>query len=74
MVHLLLEDVQSWYEHITKTGIAEKYNVEVSAVTEQPWGMLDFVLHDPSGVLWRIAQKSKPKSFRARVIHIQLHT
>ncbi|WP_417510431.1 VOC family protein [Methylophaga sp.] len=56
MMHLLVEDVQSWHQHITKAGIADKYKVEISAVTEQPWGMLDFVLYDPSGVLWRIAQ------------------
>jgi len=25
-------------------------------MSEQPWGMLDFVLYDPSGVLWRFGQ------------------
>jgi uncharacterized glyoxalase superfamily protein PhnB len=38
------------------SGLAEKYSVNVSEITEQPWGMLDFVLHDPSGVLWRFGQ------------------
>jgi uncharacterized glyoxalase superfamily protein PhnB len=28
----------------------------VSPVQLQPWRMRDFTLHDPSGVLWRIAQ------------------
>ena len=56
MMHLLVEDVQSWHQHIIESGIADKYQVEISAVTEQAWGMLDFVLYDPSGVLWRIAQ------------------
>ncbi|MEC9411725.1 MAG: hypothetical protein VX829_03495 [Pseudomonadota bacterium] len=56
MMHLLVEDVQSWHQHITEAGIADKYDVKMSAVSEQPRGMLDFVVHDPSGVLWRIAQ------------------
>jgi uncharacterized glyoxalase superfamily protein PhnB len=27
-------------------------------VEEQPWGMRDFVLFDPCGVLWRIGQST----------------
>lgn len=27
---------------------------------EQPWGMVDFVLTDPSGVMWRIAHNLPP--------------
>ena len=56
MMHLLVEDAYSWHEQITKSGVAEKYGVKISAVIEQPWGMLDFVVHDPSGVLWRVGQ------------------
>ena len=56
MMHLLVEDVYSWHEQITKSGVARKYGVNISDVTEQPWGMLDFVVFDPSGVLWRLGQ------------------
>ncbi len=56
MMHLLVEDVHSWYESIKSSGIDTKYNVEITNVVEQPWGMLDFVVFDPSGVLWRFAQ------------------
>lgn len=56
MMHLLVEDAYSWHEQISKSGVAEKYGVNVSEVTKQPWGMLDFVIHDPSGVLWRFGQ------------------
>jgi uncharacterized glyoxalase superfamily protein PhnB len=56
MMHLLVEDISSWHESIMNSGLAEKYSVNVSEITEQPWGMLDFVLHDPSGVLWRVGQ------------------
>ena len=58
MMHLLVEDAHAWHEHIIRSGIADNYDVHVSEVTEQPWRMLDFVVFDPSGVLWRIAQNS----------------
>lgn len=56
MMHLLVEDVYAWHEHISRMDLAGKYGLTVSEVLSQPWGMLDFHLHDPSGVLWRIAQ------------------
>ena len=56
MMHLLVEDVRLWHEQISKSDVVDKYNVKISEVIEQPWGMLDFVINDPSGVLWRIGQ------------------
>ncbi len=56
MMHLLVEDVDAWHARITEAGIAEGFQVKVSPVQLQPWRMRDFTLHDPSGVLWRIAQ------------------
>ena len=56
MMHLLVEDANSWHDHIVESGIADKYSVRISEVTVQPWGMLDFVISDPSGVLWRFGQ------------------
>lgn len=56
MMHLLVENVSSWHESIKSSGVVEKYGVKLSEITEQPWGMLDFVLYDPSGVLWRFGQ------------------
>ena len=32
------------------------FGVEVGKPQDRPWGMRDFTLFDPSGVLWRIAQ------------------
>jgi len=32
------------------------YGVRVGSLTQQPWGMIDFVFWDPSGVLWRVGQ------------------
>lgn len=56
MMHLLVEDAYAWHKQICASGVAERYGVKVSEVKKQPWGMLDFHLHDPSGVLWRFGQ------------------
>ncbi|KZN14714.1 VOC family protein [Marinomonas sp. TW1] len=56
MMHLLVEDAQSWYEHILALNLVDEFGVTVTELIEQPWGMLEFCLTDPSGVLWRIAQ------------------
>lgn len=56
MMHLLVKDVESWYQHILNSGIADKYQVKVTEPTDRPWKIRDFILFDPSGVLWRIAQ------------------
>lgn len=56
MMHLQVEDVASWHEHLIASDMAGKYNVKITDLISQPWGMLEFCLTDPSGVLWRIAQ------------------
>ncbi|AFJ02148.1 hypothetical protein Q7C_979 [Methylophaga frappieri] len=56
MMHLLVADANAWHQHLTDIGLAEKYGIKLSKVSAQPWGMLDFVLVDPSGVLWRFGQ------------------
>lgn len=56
MMHMLVEDVDAWHARVTEAGVAEQFQVKVSPVQLQPWRMRDFVLWDPSGVLWRIAQ------------------
>ena len=58
MMHLLVEDVDAWWNHIRDAGIVGKYGTKVTAIKQQPWRMRDFALIDPSGVLWRIGQNS----------------
>jgi catechol 2,3-dioxygenase-like lactoylglutathione lyase family enzyme len=60
MMHLLVEDVDAWWARIKESGIAERYGLRFTQIEEQPWHMRDFVLTDPSGVLWRIAQNTDP--------------
>jgi catechol 2,3-dioxygenase-like lactoylglutathione lyase family enzyme len=55
-MHLLVEDVNAWHQQVLAVDVAGKYKVRVDQPANQPWGMRDFVLFDPSGVLWRVAQ------------------
>lgn len=56
MMHLLVESVDAWWASIQERKIAEKYGVRIFPPERRPWTMRDFVLVDPSGVLWRIAE------------------
>jgi len=58
MLHLLVEDVDAWWHRLDGAGIAARYGVKMGPLEQQPWRMRDFVLTDPSGVLWRIAQNT----------------
>lgn len=58
MMHILVEDVDAWWLHITNTNVAKKYGTRIGLVESQPWGMRDFCITDPSGVLWRIGQNT----------------
>ena len=58
MMHLLVEDVDAWWEQVRVSGVSEKYGVRVTPIELQPWRMRDFCLLDPSGVLWRIGQNA----------------
>jgi hypothetical protein len=56
MMHLLVEDVDAWWNRINESGVIAKYGVKLTKIELQPWRMRDFCLTDPSGVLWRIGQ------------------
>jgi catechol 2,3-dioxygenase-like lactoylglutathione lyase family enzyme len=55
-MHLLVENVDDWHAHVTSSGVAKRFGVDIGAPQDQPWAMRDFTLFDPSGVLWRVAQ------------------
>ncbi len=56
MMHLLVKDVDAWWQRIHDAQVVEGYGVTLSGIEMQPWRMRDFCLTDPSGVLWRIGQ------------------
>ena len=55
-MHLIVKDVDAWWANVQDKKIPEKYGVHAEPPELRPWKMRDFVLVDPSGVLWRIAQ------------------
>jgi uncharacterized glyoxalase superfamily protein PhnB len=59
MMHILVEDVSAWWNQVQQSGVLTKYEVRVTELENQPWRMRDFCLYDPSGVLWRIGQKTE---------------
>ena len=56
MMHLLVKDVKAWWSHVQAVGLAAKYGVNVEPPADRSWGIRDFVVVDPSYVLWRIGQ------------------
>ncbi len=56
MLHLLVDDVDGWWKSVSTKRIAERYSVRCQPPQLRPWGMRDFTVLDPSGVLWRIGQ------------------
>ena len=66
MMHLLVTDVDAWWHHVQAQGIASKYDTKTEPPEVRPWGIRDFVLVDPTGVLWRVGQTiSTVRSVRA---------
>lgn len=59
MMHLSVKNVDDWWDHVKSQQIAEKYNVKVTEPEQRPWKMRDFILIDPAGVLWRIAENTE---------------
>ena len=59
--HLLVEDVDAWWQQVRASGVLARFvahGVRVTPIEVQPWRMRDFCLYDPSGVLWRIGQNT----------------
>lgn len=56
MMHLLVEDVDAWWQKVEKSGVVNKYGIKLWPIELQPWKMRDFCITDPAGVLWRIGQ------------------
>ncbi|HET7887150.1 MAG TPA: VOC family protein [Bradyrhizobium sp.] len=54
MMHLLVEDVEAWWQHVQAQGIAAKYGMKIDPPEDRSWGLRDFAFIDPTGVLWRI--------------------
>lgn len=60
MLHLLVSDVEAWHRALNSLDLPGRFGARLDAPADRPWGMRDFTLTDPSGVLWRIAQNTRP--------------
>ena len=60
MMSLMVENADTWWDHITKIGLKEKYDLHTARPPAlQPWGLRVLYLSDPSGVLWHIVDQLK---------------
>ncbi len=64
MMQLMVDDLDAWWSRIRSLELPAKFGVpEPKPPVLQPWGLRVAYLVDPSGVLWRVAQR------RASVAH-----
>lgn len=54
VMHLLVANADDWHRNVEASGVVEKFSVRLSPPDDRPWGLRDFTLIDPTGVLWRI--------------------
>ena len=54
---LNLPDLDAFWLGLQRQGLIERYGVRAEPPQRRPWGRVDMTLTDPSGVLWRIAQR-----------------
>jgi len=55
MMHLLVEDVEAWWQHF-QAQVAAKHGTKAEPPEDRSWGIRDFAFTDPTGVCWRIGQ------------------
>jgi uncharacterized glyoxalase superfamily protein PhnB len=51
-----VKDVDAWWAQIQARQITQKYGVKIGPPEDREWKMRDFVMFDPCGVVWRVAQ------------------
>lgn len=56
MMHMLVENVDDWHASVLASEVVRKFGVRLGKPEDRPWRIRDFVLTDPTGVLWRIGQ------------------
>lgn len=54
VMHLLVADADDWYRNVEASGVVTTFSVRLGPPDDRPWGIRDFTLIDPTGVLWRI--------------------
>ncbi|MEH2571839.1 VOC family protein [Bradyrhizobium sp. AZCC 1708] len=57
-IYLLVVDAEAWWQHVQAQDFKDKYQTKVDPPEDRPWGIREFAIVDPSGVLWRIGQST----------------
>jgi catechol 2,3-dioxygenase-like lactoylglutathione lyase family enzyme len=51
---MLVASADDWHQNVEDSGVVTDFSVRLSSPDDRPWGIRDFTLIDPTGVLWRI--------------------
>jgi hypothetical protein len=61
MMHVLVEDVHAWWQHIESLDLPARFAVPApTAPRVEPWGLTVAYVSDPSGLLWHFAEATRP--------------
>jgi len=56
MMHMMVDDVDGWWQHLTALDLVSRYGVRSPRAPKlENWGLNVAYLFDPAGVLWHIA-------------------
>jgi predicted lactoylglutathione lyase len=56
VMHMLVDNLDAWWEHLTSLDIASRYGVKSPRAPKlESWGLIVAYMFDPAGVLWHIA-------------------
>lgn len=60
MMHVLVNDVHAWWQHISSLDLANQFGVSPPVPPRvEPWGLTVAYVVDPAGVLWHFAEATK---------------
>ena len=60
VMHVLVKDVQAWWQHVNSWDLADQFGVSPPAPPRvEPWGLTVAYVFDPTGVLWHFAEVTK---------------
>jgi uncharacterized glyoxalase superfamily protein PhnB len=59
MMHLLVEDLDGWWQHINSLSLDQRFGVRAPSPPRlESWGLRVAYLWDPAGVLWHVASET----------------
>jgi catechol 2,3-dioxygenase-like lactoylglutathione lyase family enzyme len=62
VMHVLVNDVDAWWQHIESLDLANRFHVSPPAAPRvESWGLTVAYVFDPSGVLWHFAEATRPE-------------